>query len=362
MDDISTALSGPIGAQRGNHLRLQMPQPSPADALKAIAREIDSSIHFHENLSGPAPFHQLSVSQIPGTFGQGWPGLLYVSTFSFLPAETQERAGLNTSTQEHFHDLVPFHEVAHQWWGNVVGWSSYRDQWIDEAMATYLSLLFADSQKSPDRTLRVWLDRYRKRLADKGTGGFSPAETGSMILGSRLDSSKSPEGFDELVYGKGAWTFHMIREMLREPGNKNPDARFIGLLRALQEKYAYRALSTADLQHELEAVMNPGMAIEGRKSMEWFFSDWVRGTGIPHYRVEYSTKPAEKGFIVRGKLLQSGVPDSFVAPVPIYGSNGGYLGRIIASGPETAFHFSATRDPGKLIIDPRMTILCITER
>ncbi len=56
MDDLSSAISGPIGAQRHDHLRLQMPPPSPADALKALAREIDSSIHFYENLSGPAPF------------------------------------------------------------------------------------------------------------------------------------------------------------------------------------------------------------------------------------------------------------------------------------------------------------------
>src|SRR5713101_5245812 len=66
--------------------------PSPADALKQLGKEIDSSIRFYENFSGPFPFHNLSVSQIPGTFGQGWPGLLYLSTFSFLPSEAQQRA------------------------------------------------------------------------------------------------------------------------------------------------------------------------------------------------------------------------------------------------------------------------------
>ena len=104
------------------------------------------------------------------------------------------------------------------------------------------------------------------------------------------------------------------------------------------------------------------MAIEGHKSMEWFFADWVSGTGIPHYRVEYSVKNSEKGFIVKGKLRQTGVPASFVAPVPIYASNGGFLGRIIAGGPETAFRFTAARDPGKLIVDPQMTLLCVIDR
>jgi Peptidase family M1 domain len=360
--DAVPAGSRPFGAVSAERLHLPLTEPSPADALKQLARDIDSSIRFYETYSGPFPVKQLSVSQIPGTFGQGWPGLLYLSTFSFLPASAQERVGLSTSGQEHFHDLVPFHEVAHQWWGNVVGWSSYRDQWIDEALSNYLSLLFADSQRSPDHKLRVWLDRYRKRLLEKGSAETAPADIGGLTLGSRLDSSRSPEGFDELVYGKGAWIFHMIREMLREPKSKNPDARFMEFLQGLQEKYAYRALSTQDLQKELEAVMTPAMGLESRHSMEWFFADWVRGAGIPHYKIEFTAKPSDKGFLVKGKLLQSGVPESFVAPVPVYSSGGEYLGRIIASGPETSFRFVTQHSAGKLVIDPQMTLLCVTER
>ena len=359
--DLADAFPRRLGAPSAERMRMPMSQPSPAGALKQLARDIDSSIRFYETYSGPFPVHQLSVSQIPGTFGQGWPGLLYISTYSFLPTEAQERAGLSSSGQEHFHDIVPFHEVAHQWWGNVVGWSGYREQWIDEALATYLSLLFADSQKVPDHKLRVWLERFRKRLVEKDSAELAPADIGSLELGSRLDSSRSPEGFEQLVYGKGAWVFHMLREMLREPGAKNPEARFIGLLRALQAKYAYRALSADDLQREIEAVMTPAMGIEGRRSMEWFFADWVRGTGIPHYRVEYSIKRSEKGFVVRGKLFQHGVANSFVAPVPIYSSTGGYLGRVIAGGPETPFHFLSAREPGKLLIDPQMTLLCVID-
>jgi hypothetical protein len=353
----------PFGTPRSStHLSLPLPPPSPASALKHLARDIDSSIRFYETYSGPFPVKQLAVSQIPGSFGQGWPGLLYLSTFSFLPPAAQERAGLSISGQEHFHELVPFHEVAHQWWGNVVGWSSYRDQWIDEALASYLAVLFADSQKEPDRRLRVWLDRYRKRMLDKGASDLAPVDIGALTLGSRLDSSKTPSGFETLVYGKGTWVFHMIREMLREPKSKDPNARFVAFLVDLQKKYAYRALSTEDLQRELEAVMTPAMAIEGRGSMEWFFADWVRGAGIPHYKLEYSTKRSEKGFVVRGKLLQSGVPNSFVAPVPIYTASGEYLGRVVAGGPETPFRFVSAREPGKLVIDPQMTLLCVTDR
>jgi hypothetical protein len=342
------------------------PPPSPADALRQLGKDIDSSVRFYEKFNGPFPFRTLSVSQIPGTFGQGWPGLLYLSTFSFLSPEAQNRAGLSSTHQEAFTDIVPYHEVAHQWWGNMVGWSSYRDQWIDEAIANYLALLFADSRKPSEHELRRWLERYRKQLQEKTSGSDIPAgEIGALPLGNRLNSSKSPYGFEEVIYSKGSWVIHMLREMLRQPGAKDPDAKFVAFLLNMSTKYAYRALSTDDLQHEVEAVMTPAMDLEGGRSMEWFFEQWVRGTGIPHYRAEFSTHHTDKGEVVRGKLFQTGVPRSFIASVPIYANNGPghpvYLGSVVAAGPETSFHFTVQTPPHKLVIDPQMTLLCTTE-
>jgi len=355
------------GESRGNSnmMRITQPPPRPADALKDLGREIDASIRFYETVSGPFPFEKLNVSQIPGTFGQGWPGLLYLSTYSYLPAEAQHRAGLSDVTQEHFTDLVPIHEVAHQWWGNVVGWSSYRDQWIDESIANYLALMFADTQKRKGHSLRIWLERYRKHLEQKRPESDETiADIGSLDLGSRLTSSKSPNGFEDLIYGKGAWVIHMLREELKQPGAKDPDARFNGLLKTLATKYAYRALSSADLQREVEAVMTRSMDLEGGRSMEWFFEQWVRGTGIPHYKVEFNAHAGETGFVVRGKLLQQDVARSFMAPVPLYGVASGsrpvLLGTVVTGGPETSFHFTSKTEPQKILIDPQMTLLCVT--
>jgi hypothetical protein len=356
----------------------QLPPPNPAEAMKQLAKEIESSVRFYESFSGPFPFHTLSVSQIPGTTAQAWPGLLYLPTFSYLPPETQHRAGLSTAVQEHFSDLAPFHEVAHQWWGNLVGWSSYRDQWIDESISNYLAMLFANTQKNPEHTLRVWLERSRRKLitkpADARVSGFvlanpelrtdSPAEVGALVLGSRLDSSRSPEAYQQIIYNKGAWVVHMLREMLRQPGTKAPDARFEALLQTLVGKYSFHALSTSDLQHEVEAVMTPNMDLEGNHSMDWFFEQWVRGTGIPHYRVEFTSTHTEKGFAVRGKLLQTGVPRSFIARVPLYFNEAGrivFLGSVITAGPETSFHFNAGSAPHKLLIDPQLTLLCTSD-
>jgi len=183
-------------------------------------------------------------------------------------------------------------------------------------------------------------------------------------LGTRLNSSKSPSAYEEIVYSKGSWVIHMLREMLRQPGAKNPDARFISLLQTLVTKYAYRALSTDDLRHEVEAVMTPGMDLEGGRSMEWFFEEWVRGTGIPHYRVEFTAHHTENGYQIRGKLFQTGVPRSFIARVPLYSSGAGHgtlLGTVVAAGPETSFHFDTPNLPRKIVVDPHMTLLCTSQ-
>jgi hypothetical protein len=342
--------------------------PSPAAFLKQLARAIDSSIRFYELYAGPFPFRNLGVSQIPGAFGQGWPGLLYLSTFSFLPDEAQYRAGLSPTGRAFFSDVVPFHEVAHQWWGNVVGWSSYQDQWIDEAIAEYLALQFADSQKNQDHPLNTWLTHYRKRLTTKAEGEDRvPADIGPVIAGRRLISSRSPDAYSVVVYAKGVWIMHMLREMLRQPAanGKDPDARFIRLFHTLVLKYARKALTTADLQREVEAVMTPRMDLEGGRSMEWFFDEYVRGTGIPHYKVQFTSRNTEKGFQIRGRLMQDGVPRSFIAPVPIFATTTlgrtVFLGTVVATGEETSFTFTSALQPHKLLIDPHMTLLCITE-
>src|ERR1035438_10223676 len=115
--------------------------------------------------------------------------------------------------------------------------SIYRDQWIDEAIANYFALLYADTQKRTDHSLHFWLGRYRQNLVEKLPNAEQPnSEIGALELGSRLSSSKSPSGFEHVIYCKGAWVIHMLREMLRQPGARNPDARFFALLHTLAMK------------------------------------------------------------------------------------------------------------------------------
>jgi hypothetical protein len=339
------------------------PPPSPASVLKHLGGDILDSIHFFEKLNGPFPYEQLGVSQIPGTFGQGWPGLVYLSTLAFLPAEAQERAGIGEQAQEEATELMPFHEVAHQWWGNVAGSASYRDDWIQEGMANYLAILYSDSKNPGKHRMAVWLERYRAALLAKGRGSDEIADSaGPLDLGYRLSSSRMPESYTTVIYDKGTWVMHMLHEMFRDPTAKDPDERFRVFLQSTLTDYRFRALSTADFQHAIERRMTPSMDLEGDHSMNWFFDEWVRGTGIPHYSVQFQTKPYKEGFVITGKVEQSGVNDLFTEPVPLYAARNGekpeLLGIVVTTGPETRFRFTSRFRPGHLLIDPHLTILC----
>lgn len=339
--------------------------PNPAAVLKQLGTKLNDSVHYYEELNGPFPFPELDVSQIPGSFGQGWPGLLYLTTFVFLPPQAQEQVGLTEHTQEQVQELVPFHEVVHQWWGNLEVPASYRDVWIEEAMADYQSLMYDEKRNPSKHPLQEWLLRYRDALlAKEPETGKTVEQSGPLDFGYRVDSSKSPDAYRIIIYEKGAWVMHMLRMMLRDPRRKNPDARFEELLKNTLEDHRFQTLSTAQFEGEVQRLMTPSMDLENSRSMDWFFDQWVRQTGIPEYSLSFNVHPSKIRFLIEGSLEQHDVPDIFTARVPIYAISAPgktiFLGSVVTTGAATSFRFTARFRPSKLLIDPEHTILCRT--
>jgi Peptidase family M1 domain len=343
-----------------------LPPPRPASVLRSLGVQILDSIRFYEDLDGPFPFSDLAVSQIPGLVGQGWPGLVYLSTLAYLPPAAEDRAGIGQLTQQMAREVMPFHEVAHQWWGNIAAAATYRDVWVDEGMANYLALMYAGSRKPNAHALKMWLERYRSDLLAKAPeSGESVEQVGPLIMGYRLESSKDPSAYNVVVYDKGTWVMHMIREMLRDPSADDPDARFREFLHDFLSQYRFEPFTTADFERVLEQHMTPAMDLEGGHSLGWFFDEWVKNTGVPRYAVQFETRVGKHGYLVTGKIHQTEVDDLFTAAVPIYASRQGQkperLGTVVTTGPDTSFRFSSRIRPARLLIDPDLTLLCRTD-
>ncbi len=345
----------------------QLPaMPVPTPVIGQLAADIGDALRSMEQWNGTFPYARLEVSPLPLALGQSWPGLLYLSTLTFVPKESQQRAGVGERASFSFSDLMPFHELAHQWWGNLVVPASYRDDWIMEGLANYCALLYLDSRRPSEHVLARALEGYRGDLLGRLKDETQMSDQiGPLALGPRLDSSLTPNGFSRVVYAKGTWVLHMMRMMLQDPAAKDPDARFRGMLHALLEKHRYSSLSEADLRQELTRVMTPQMDLESLHSMDWFFDEWVHATGIPRYSLDYKVSPGAKGFQIQGTLTQEGVPDTFLARVPLYTTQGTakpeLLGWVVTSGMETPFRLRSAAKPDHLVVDPGQTLLAVTQ-
>jgi hypothetical protein len=338
------------------------PPPTPAAEAQAVAQRSTRALEFLSRHLGPFPFSSLAVTQMPGPISQGWPGLVFLSSYAFLTPEERERLQLNSYEKLLYGELVHAHEAAHQWWGDAVLWKGYRDAWLSEALANYCALLALEQEKP--EVFRAAMERYRQDLARKGPESPPVKDAGPVTLGHRLTSSRLPAAYEVIVYGRGTWLMHMLREMFRDADRESadPDARFFHALRGVRERFDGRSLSTQDLRKALEDALPGSLRYEGKKSLAWFFDEWVNGTALPRLQLSDVNFTRRNGKpIVTGTLLQKDAPDSLVTAVPLYATiQGGkpvYLGRVFTDGPETEFQLPVPAGARGLLIDPYQTVL-----
>ncbi len=323
---------------------------------ESVLKGVADTVAFFVDRFGPYPYSQLTVSQFPVNYSQGWPTLLYVSTLSFFTKEQRDKLGLTSEADFMNTEMVRAHEVAHQWFGNKVGWTSYHDQWISEAFANYSGAMYVEQKHNDAVHLREILDDARRRLLEHAPDGSVYDSLGPIWLGQRLSSTAAPNGYAEITYNKGTWIVHMLRMLMRSD-DRNSDDVFLKMIRDFLNEYDGRTASTWDLKRVAEKYMTKAMDVRGDNKLDWFFDDWILGTGIPTYTMNYNVQPSPRGgFSIDGRVTQSGVPDTFVMPVPVYADDQ-LLGKVAVSDDEGAFHFDVKTRPVKVTLDPRQTVL-----
>ncbi len=304
----STPLPVPyIGAQSRTTVIAPPPMlPDSTARLHAVAADVAASLEFYSSKFGPPALKTLTIAPIPGTFGQGFPGLVYLSTFSYLdPAQLPQQ--LRDSThQMFFTDLMQAHEVAHQWWGNVVIANAYQDEWMLEALSSYSALMWIEKKKG-SKTIEGILDQYRDDLLVKDPQGHTIESAGPITWGTRLESTGVPDAWRAITYEKGAWVIHMLRRRLG-------DERFLKMLAELRHRYEFQAFSTDDLR-SLAREFSPPKTPSG--TIETFFDNWVYATGVPSLKLKYSTTGAAGAVKLSGTITQTGVDDDFAVDVPV---------------------------------------------
>jgi hypothetical protein len=289
-------------------------------AVPALTNELTqgvAAIQIYSDFFGKLPYDHVALTeQTACNYGQSWPMLVYLPICGFWDPTVRHQIfpmELNTS---YWKEVTP-HEVSHQWWGQLVGFNSYRDQWMSEGFANFSVGVFLMNTQPNMVEYRTFWKEQQKDLLQRNAQGFRPIDAGTLTMGERVSNEKTGDVYQLLIYSKGAYVLHMLEMAYWTP--QDNENLFKRSMQQFVSDYAGKAATTEDWKASMEKTMPKWMDLRGDGKLDWFFDEWVYGTELPHYAVtsEFSTTP-DGVTSVHMKLTQGNVSPSFVMRIPLY--------------------------------------------
>jgi hypothetical protein len=231
---------------------------------RSLIDNVEAIMRFYAGVVGEAPYSSMTVAlvenELPGGHSPGYFAVLNSQVPGSRLTWRNDPAAFSS-----FPDFFLAHELAHQWWGQAVGWRNYHEQWLSEGFAQYFAALYARESRGE----RVFVDMLRqfRRWA------VAESDEGPISLGSRLGHLRGqPRVFRALVYNKSAAVLHMLRRLVG-------DEQFFLAVRRFYASQKFRKAGTDDLRAAFEEVSG--------RSLERFFDRWIYGAELP--RLRYSS-------------------------------------------------------------------------
>jgi len=235
--------------------------PRQFNRARALVDKASDILKFYGALLSDAPYESFTLaltdSDLPGGHSPAY--------FAMLNQPLPQSPFVWSNDPVSFQNYPSFfvaHELAHQWWGQAIGWKNYHEQWLSEGFAQYFAAMYAERERGPEEFASV-LRQMRRWAIDS-----SPQ--GPVYLGYRLGHIKA-EGriFRALVYNKGAMVLHMLRRLMG-------DEAFFAGLRDFYATWRYSKAGTDDFRVSMEKA--------GGQALERFFERWIYSAAIPAVR------------------------------------------------------------------------------
>lgn len=286
-----------------------VPKALAARAPRAYGHTVDAMDFFSRITGRPYPFAKYSQAAV---YGFLWEGMENISaTTETVDTLRDGRAELDSSSD----DLVA-HELAHQWFGDLVSCRGWDQAWLNEGMATYFEALYRQHQAGEgaagDDALAWKLDESRVTYLREDRELYRrPLVTRRYVAPIRM--------FDAHTYDKGALVLHMLRDLTGEAG------WWLGVHTYLA-RHALGTVTSRDLESAFEDASGADLGA--------LFDQFVHGAGYPELKLRWEYQPAAG--VVRIEVRQTQALDaetglfSFPVEVALIGGDGG------AAAPATA--------------------------
>jgi hypothetical protein len=257
------SLEVPTGPDGGLTLSVQS-NPRQARRGRDLGERAGDIVRFYSSLLGDAPYPTFTLalveSELPGGHSPGY--------FAALnqPLPTTPYVWRNDPASfEDFPEFFIAHELAHQWWGQAVGWRNYHEQWLSEGFAQYFAALYAQRRRGDDTFTSV-LRQFRR-------WGMQQSDQGPISLGYRLGHIRGDSRvFRAVVYNKAAGVLHMLRRLVG-------DEAFFSGVRRFYTELRFKKAGTEDFREAMET--------ETGRSLDRFFEKWIYGSALPRLKVSY---------------------------------------------------------------------------
>lgn len=237
--------------------------PELLEAAKTDFSPTVDMIEYYASVFGEYPF----IKEKYGMALFPWGGAMEHQTC------TSYGAGLIRGNNRY--DSIIAHELAHQWFGDLITIKKWSHIWLNEGFASYAEALWVE-HLSGKQAYHEYMDAF-----DLGYFPFSVFIT---------DSTNISSLFHATVYNKGAWVLHMLRKIMG-------DNKFFDALVSYRNKFAFGNATTEDFQRVCEQ--------EYRSDLSWFFSQWIYGPFRPRYEIIWTDSAAAGREYVRVQLKQT---------------------------------------------------------
>jgi aminopeptidase N len=253
------------------------------------------------------------------------PGIVFLSSKMFdssrpIPEEKIER------------------EMAYQWWGQTVGLKSFDDAWLSQGLAEWSAFAYRESVLSAGGLDAAQREQQERALTFEQTASIARAP-------SALDDQSA--AYQSIVFYKGSMIFRMLRETI---GRDN----FEKLLYTFLDKYRGKNASIDDFEKLSSQI--------SQQNLRYFFAQWVEGTGVPEFTVDYQIIRTRAGkFRTRGTVKQN--LENLRMPVELMlraeGDNQQMTVRV--EGKSEDFDFESNGQPIEVVVDPNNKILRMSD-